>query len=62
MTYLSTQQTINEYKAIRDTDEFPTLRDYCLYACGGDFTAFDDCNTLANEMMNDDLLKGIPIC
>ena len=61
MPYLSTEQTIKEYNQI-NTDEFPTLRDYCLYLCGGDFTAFDDYNALANFMMEDDLNKGVTIC
>ena len=69
MSYLSTKSAIADYSEINsgntDSDEltnFPAFRDYCLYLCGGDFTAFDDYNTLANEMMNDDLKKGIPIC
>lgn len=69
MNYLSTKSAIADYSEITkgntDSDErtnFPTLRDYCLYLCGGDFTAFDDYNTLANFMMDDDLKKGIPIC
>lgn len=69
MSYLSTKTTIKDYSEntknntdINELNEFPTLRDYCLYVCGGDFTAFDNYNTLAIEMMNDELNKGIPIC
>jgi len=69
MAYLSTKSTIAEYSEMTanslDSDNqlfFSTFRDFCLYLCGGDFTAFDDYNTLANEMMNDDLKKGISIC
>jgi len=69
MTYLNTKSVIADYSEITkgntDSNEhtnFPTLRDYALYLCSGDFTAFDDYNTLANEMMNDDLKKGIFIC
>lgn len=67
--YLSTKSAIANYAEISngstDADElanFPTLRDYCLYLCGSDFTAFDDYNTLANHIMQDDLHKGVPIC
>lgn len=69
MAYITTQDTLESYFEINsgntDSDEkanFPTLYDYALYLCGGDFTAFDDYNALANAMENDRQLKGIPIC
>ena len=69
MAYLCTKSAIADYSEINcsntDSDErvnFPTFKDYCLYLCGGDFTAFDDYNLLASKMMNDDLKKGITIC
>jgi hypothetical protein len=57
MSYLNTEETVKNYVTSK---EFPTLRDYCLYVCGGDFTAFDDYNSLAQYMLKDELGKGIP--
>jgi hypothetical protein len=57
MSYISTESTIVEYREF-DSDtriEFPTFREYCLYLCGGDFTAFDDYETLSKEMKKEDL-------
>jgi len=57
MSYISTESTIDEYRKF-DSDarlEFPTFREYCLYLCGGDFTAFDDYKTLSKEMEKENL-------
>jgi len=63
MSYLNSKAIIAAYSEIDSINsDFPTFRDYCLYVCGGDYAAFDDYNTLANHMMNDDLKKGVSIC
>ena len=60
--YLSTEKTIAEYyENETNKTEFPTFYDYCLYLCGGDFTAFDDYNNLARYLHQYDLNKGIPL-
>lgn len=59
--FINTQKLIEEYKIIKVNEEFPTLYDYALYVCGGDFTSFDNTNLLAIEIHQDEQNKGIPV-
>ena len=58
--FIDTLKFIQDYKDLGSNEEFPTMYDYALYVCGGDFTSFDDGNLLAVEMYRDEHDKGIP--
>ena len=59
---ISTTHIVNSYKEFTQSSlkEFPTLKEYCEFVCVGDYTVFDDYNSLAQAMLQDELDKGIP--